>query len=159
MSLQMEYERAAQDLSQVSTLKWKIKSRTATQEEWTEWLSNLKGAYNTADLNRVGGAVQYIADMLTDCGYAVDVSPKTDWARADIPTPAQMETYRQNVIKVRAALSVFSTTPAVPGNMNKLTYQEANDIEKILVDVERLIDNMVASFIYSGEIYSGEDWT
>ena len=40
--------------------------------------------------------------------------------------------------------------------MEGLTHTEANDIEKILLDVDELITNMTAAYYYSGELYGGE---
>ena len=39
----------------------------------------VKGSYNADDLNRVGAAMQYIADRFAAHGYQVSISPKTDW--------------------------------------------------------------------------------
>lgn len=35
-------------------------------------------------------------------------------------------------------------------------YTVANNIEKILVDINQLLINMAADWFYSGEVYSGE---
>lgn len=129
---------------------------TGTPAELAEWMGGLRGAYNAVDLNRVGEAVAYIADRLTGCGCAVAVSPKTDWAMADIPTPAQLTAYLADVAAIRAVLAVLPTTPAVPGDMIKLTHQEANAIEQILVDVDTLISNMELAWYYCGDLYAGE---
>ena len=51
---------------------------------------------------------------------------------------------------------MMQTTPNVPPDMEKLTYQEANDIEQILTDIDRLITNMTFAWVYSGDLYSGE---
>lgn len=143
MSLSLITDRTSTDTSRRATLRAKIKDCTATSAEWSEWLSPLKGAYNAADLNRVGSAIAYIADLLTGYGYAVDVSPKTDWALGDIPTPTQMEAYLRDVSALRAVLAVWATTPAVPGSMDNATYITANNIEKILVDVDALLTNII----------------
>lgn len=129
---------------------------TGTSAELAEWMGGLRGAYNAVDLNRVGEAVSYIADRLTACGYAVSVSPKTDWATEDIPTPAQLTAYLSDVAAIRAVLAVLPTTPAVPGDMIGLTHREANAIEQILVDVDALISNMEQAWYYSGDLYAGE---
>lgn len=114
------------------------------------------GYYNASDLNRVGASVAYLAERLQSAGYSAAVLPKTDWTAADVPNVSQMTTYLDNISAIRGALSVLPTTPAVPPDMDKLTAQEANDIEKILQDVDWLITNMMAAYHYSGEIYSGE---
>ena len=40
---------------------------------------NEKGTYNASDLNRVGAAMNYVADRLRAAGYDPHISPKTDW--------------------------------------------------------------------------------
>lgn len=127
-----------------------------TDVEKAEWNAGLKGAYNATDLNRVGSAINYVAGRLNGCGLALAVSPKIDWMARDIPTPTQMTAYLADVGKIRAALAVYSTTPEVPADMEKLTYIEANNIEQILLDVDALITNMAAAYYYAGELYSGE---
>lgn len=127
-----------------------------TADEKTEWLNGLKGAYNASDLNRVGAAVAYVAGRLTGYGYVVSVSPRQDWQVADIPTQESMTAYLADVAALRAALTVAAGTPEVPEDMERLTWQEANNIEQILVDVDKLLTRMAAAWFYSGELYAGE---
>lgn len=148
-------DRTASDVRRWEELNAKAFS-DMTAEEQAEWLAGMKGAYNTADLNRVGKAVAYIAQRLQAAGNDIEVSPKTDWTRKDIPSPAQMVHYLEQIQKVRDVLAVYQTTPAVPADMEGLTHSEANDIEKILLDVDELITNMIAAYYYSGELYGGE---
>jgi hypothetical protein len=115
-----------------------------------------KGQYAYTDINRVETAVQTLATALNNAGYYVAVTVKTNWTAADKPSRTDMERYRTNISTIRATLAVFSSTPAVPDSMRYLGYQSANDIEQILLDVERLINNMQAAFCYSGENYAGE---
>lgn len=127
-----------------------------TADEKTEWLNGLKGAYNASDLNRVGAAVAYVAGRLTGYGYAVSVDPRQDWQVTDIPTQESMTAYLADVAALRAALTVAAGTPAVPEDMERLTWQEANNIEQILLDVDELLTRMAAAWFYSGELYAGE---
>lgn len=112
--------------------------------------------YNASDLNRVGAAVQYVAERFAAQGYAVAVSPKTDWLASDIPTASELETYRQNIAALRALLAVMPTTPEAPDSMAGLTYTEANDIEQVLLDLDTLLTNAALAWYQSGEIYAGE---
>lgn len=125
-----------------------------TLEDVTAWTS--KGTYNTADLNRVGAAVEYIAAQLTAYGYIVPVEVRTDWAEADVPTASQMEAYRQSIATLRAAIAVMASTPETPERMARLNYVRANNIEQILMDLERLITNMTRAWFFSGDLYAGE---
>lgn len=115
-----------------------------------------KGFYNASDLNRVGAAVEYIAGRFTALGYACPVTVKKDWLTSDTPTASQLETYRQNIVTLRALLAVMPTTPEAPDSMAGLTYTEANDIERILLDLDTLLTNAALAWYQSGEIYAGE---
>lgn len=127
-----------------------------TDAEKEEWSGDMKGAYNASDLNRVGAAIRYVADRIIEHGGLVSVDPKQDYAVSDIPTPAQLTAYLADVSTIRGALPVLPTTPEVPADMEGFTYDEANNIEQILLDVDLLITNMSLAWFYSGEIYSGE---
>lgn len=115
-----------------------------------------KGFYNASDLNRVGAAVQYVAERFAAQGYAVAVSPKTDWLASDIPTASELETYRQNIATLRAPIAVMKSTPETPETMRFLDYIKANDIERILLDLDTLLTNAALAWYQSGEIYAGE---
>ena len=116
-----------------------------------------KGAYNYTDLNRVENAVQTLANLLNANGYPVEIqSVKTNWAESTIPTLADFTRYLDNVRRIRAAFYTLPTTPQVPASMNELTYIKANAIEQILADIDVLLNNMIASYTYSGDIFGGE---
>lgn len=78
------------------------------------------------------------------------------WYESDIPAAAEMTRYLQNVSAIRAVLAALPTTPSVPADMEVLTAAEANAIEVILMDVETLINNMIADWLFCGDVYSGE---
>lgn len=105
---------------------------------------NVKGTYRSADLNRVGFAVQYLADYLGRHGTTVHVSPKRDWTEIDHPTPQTMTVYLADIATLRAALKLPEETPNAPDNMEKLSYWEANDIELILVVLDDMIGKMLS---------------
>ena len=119
-------------------------------------MNGLKGAYNASDLNRVGAAVAYVAGRLNGYGYAVTVTPKQDWTVSDIPTKESMTSYLADVAALRWAIAVMASTPPTPDSANNLTWQEANNIEQILLDVDELLTRMAAAWFYSGELYAGE---
>lgn len=145
-----------------------------TDAEKAEWSVNLKGAYNISDIIRVTAAMEYLTDLLRGYGYNVDYQPvaithadgttDTTWQETDELTYSQLERYRLNVAAVRAALAMLPTTPDTParivassvGATDGLTWSGANDIERILLDVEQLINNMAAAWYYSGDLYAGE---
>lgn len=115
-----------------------------------------KGFYNASDLNRVGAAVEYIASRFTAIGYACPVTVKKDWLTTDAPTASQMEAYRQNIVTLRGQIAVMQFTPEAPASMAGLNYVKANNIEQILLDLDALIDKLIKSWYFSGELYAGE---
>ena len=121
---------------------------TGTTEQLAEWFGGLKGAYNATDLNRVGAAVRYLADRLSLYGYVVSVNPKTDWTDSEIPTPEEMLAYINEVKKVRYVLEI-SNAPKLPEDGERLSYEEANAIEKVLVLIDITIDRVVKGFARS----------
>lgn len=113
----------------------------------------LKGAYNHTDLNRIEAYSEYVAEQLNLYNYSVNITTKTNWTDEDFPTRTEMKRIRDNVEKLKNAFISFTSVPA---SLEKMTYQKANDLEKVLYELDTLINNMIASFYYSGEVYSGE---
>ena len=112
--------------------------------------------YNVSDLNRVGEAVRYLAERFTGYGYAVTVNPKTDWTEDNVPTRKQLEPYRRNIAELRRQLTVMAATPETPETMRALNYVKANNIERILQDIDTIITNMEQAWFFSGDLYAGE---
>lgn len=116
----------------------------------------MKGAYNASDLNRVSAAMLYIKSRFEGYGYAVNINPKTTWSVEDIPTQAEMSKYLDDLRTLRGMVSVYTTTPTVPTTANKLSYIQANNIEKILEDIDELLTKLSMAWFYSGDVYCGE---
>ena len=117
---------------------------------------NGKGTYNASDLNRVAAAMNYVAGRLESAGYDPHISPKTDWKDDDWVDPAAQAVYLGYLAELRSQFAMMQTTPPVPNDMEKLTYQEANDIEKILEDIDYLLVQSMQSRFFSGDLFSGE---
>lgn len=107
---------------------------------------NEKGIYTAKDMNRVGQAVEELAEIFRQRGYIVPVDPKTDWPDTAGPTRPILQGYLANVSTMRNILAMPSSTPPVPASMRKFTWEEANDIEKILADIDWLLTLMAQSF-------------
>ena len=112
--------------------------------------------YNITDLNRVGQAMRYVAARLRACGFDVVVTPRTDWVWTDRATPAAAKRYLNNLRKIRKALVLFVNTPNVPSGKRPFTADEANDIEKILIDAEDMVQRTMQCWYCCGDLYAGE---
>lgn len=148
-------DRTAADVAEVKDLHERANAgdSAAAYQLKTE---SLKGAYNAQDLNRVGTACAYLYALITDLGYAVDgyTALRTDWAIVNVPTEAEMTTYLSTVAALKA---VFSAAQSVPASMNALTYDGANNIEKLFLEIDNIMKRLSAIYIRSGawNAYSG----
>lgn len=151
-------DRTAADVTRWQTLRDKGYTNM-TEAERAEWdAADMKGAYNVSDLNRVGEALNYLRDRLAAAHYLSgnEFTAKTNWVDNDIPTAVEFAAYLSYISVIREALAQFSTTPTTPGNSGSLNHQQANDIEQILTDVDKLITNMLMARYYCGELFAGE---
>jgi len=115
--------------------------------------TDLKGAYNYSDLNRIETWCAYLATQLNSYNYSVNITTKTNWNMSDFPTKSELARIKNNVISLRDA---FSAIASIPENMEKMTYQKANQIEKAIYDLNLSLYGMISSFWYSGEVNAGE---
>lgn len=146
--MNLVYDRTAQDVE------------TARTQRGTT-LTPLKGCYNITDMNRVETAVKTLAAALTAAGYPVEVTPvlteDREWQEGDIVRRAQWTTYLDNVQRLRDAYYTLAETGELPAPGDKLGYEGANNIEKILADIDLLIDCMKASYRRCGTFRAGNN--
>lgn len=126
-----------------------------TDEEVTEFLNGLKGAYNASDLNRVESAVSYVFNRFAEDGYNYPVPVvKNTWQISEFMDSEEAERYLQNIRDLRDRVTY--PMPEVPEDMENFTFDKANDLERILELLDECITLIEKSFFYSGEIYGGE---
>ncbi len=188
------YDRTQADVSRWLALAKRMDSEgwsSLTPEEQAEWINLPKGCYNYTDMNRVGSAVSYLAmlyrqmpgvieRLLRQNGVAddalfrvpftaedVDVHPWTNWRMYQHITESDAAQYLRNLTILRGLLPVPEGTPEVPSDMDGFTYQEANDIERLLfmleaeflrknAELRQWIQNTAAAWTYSAEPFCGE---
>jgi len=144
-ALGLVFDRTHGDVVYAASQVRKVKEHgigSLTPDEVTEWFKGLKGRYTKTDLNRVESAVQIIADNLFKYGYWAKVSTR-GWEYLDVPDDPEMARYCNNVWLIIQAYFVMLTSPALPDDMERLTFGGANDVERILFDVASLFNNML----------------
>ena len=188
------YDRTQEDANRWLYLSTKLDTEGWTGlslSEQSERLTDLKGGYNCTDLNRVGTAVEYLggrfrnlithliayrgeygvaSDLLFETPYITEdvvVAPKMDWQITDHVRASQAARFLADLSTIRSLIPLPKATPAVPPDMEDLTFAEANDIEKMLqiVDteitlltekLEKWIYDTSLSWMFSGEVFSQE---
>lgn len=127
-----------------------------TSEQQELWSSGaMKGAYNASDLNRVIGAVNYLAGVFQSYGYSPNVSQQTaNWTAGQVPTQEQMQLYLDNIQALMDALGQAQYSAALPSSMALLTYAKANNIEQILVEISSYLESMSLVFLRAGNAFA-----
>ena len=126
-------------------------------------LDTPKGNYNFSDLNRVEKWCEYLSDLLNKYLYNNIIYVKTDWKMPELmtaqnsPTVSQMERIRTNLIALRNAYFTFTTTPSTPDDLDFMTFQKANDVEKIIFDIDKVLEFMENNFIFCGVPNGGQN--
>lgn len=153
--LDLIYDRTAGDVAEALRLMQKAFAGTLTDEEKTVWLAGMKGAYDAIDMNRVAAAVSTLSGLLNAAGYKNEVSAQ-NFVEGEDSTDEKYSTYLSNVQTLRDAIAVRASTPEQPAADAKLDYIGANNIEKILADLDELLGWMKYSRKYCGTFAAGQ---
>ena len=152
MSLSMITDRTAADVNTAAALRLKIQSgQTLTENEQGIFE---RGACTITMLNRVENAQKYLAEVLNGHSYKVSITNKT-WQNNQIFEYADYIRLLDNESTLKNAFAVYKDTPKTPDYL--YGWQEANDIEKILIDIEALIGEMKKNFKKCGTFKCGGD--
>jgi hypothetical protein len=106
-----------------------------------------KGAYNYSDMNRVERAAAELSYL-----YGLCLDTKIDWDVWSVPQASDMVRYITNIKKIRSATIKPNNNVSAPETMDGLSYNDANNIEKILLAAHENTDTICRV----GELFSGE---
>lgn len=169
MMTNLIYDRTPEDVAEVRRLLAKLDPETGdglTAAEQAKWDAGLKGAYNFTDLNRVEQAVKTLTAALTSAGYPVEVTPvlkgskseDREWQEGDIVRRPQWAAYLDNVQRLRDAYYTLAETGELPAPGDKLKYTGANTVEKVLADIDLLLDGMKSIYRRAGTFTAGGNY-
>ena len=102
------------------------------------------------DLNRVEEAVKYLSNKLDEYNYFNKVETK-EWKIDEFRKKKECERIKENYKILKQSFFYKFDIP----DFEWETIEEANDIEKILFDINSFIIRMVFTFRYSNTFYSG----
>ncbi len=150
------YDRTAEDVNTVISLIQKGYNNF-TDEEKALWNTNLKGALNVSDLNRIENNMGIIANVVE-----VIITIKS-WSITDIPYEEDFQRIHDNLILIRDS-DIFADLPLTPvPELPYNDYDKINAIEKLL---KQMYDNLNRQFYcfctdrpnYNtlNQLYSGE---
>lgn len=90
------------------------------------------------DLNRIEQACQYVADKL-----GISIQTK-EWTMEDFRTDNEMIRLRNNIDLLRKSYYTKANTPQVPNAITFTSIYQANNIEKILYDIDSMYQNVLS---------------
>lgn len=117
---------------------------------------NPSGAVGLYDL--VGG--QFYGNTGTGsftAGAEVGKAEDREWQEGDVLYRPQWTTYLDNVQRLRDAYYTLAETGELPASGDKLNYTGANTIEKVLADIDLLLDGMKSSYRRCGTFRAGNN--
>lgn len=82
-----------------------------------------------------------------------------EWQEGDILYRPQWTTYLSNVQRLRDAYYTLADTGQLPATSDKLGYEDANTIEKVLADIDILLDGMKSIYRRAGTFTAGGNYT
>jgi len=156
-------DRSEEDIAVIEKLcKKPLEMWSQKENEWFNQ-ANSKGAYNYTDLNRVETAMQYLQHSFLTQGTTINYIPvkaglnNNKWERDELFTHGNSLRYLANIETVRQQLPEKEDIPETPSDMNDFLFDEANDIEKILVMADDFLYRLYKSSWYCGEVVCGEN--
>lgn len=148
----MIYDRTIADVSNADLLRKKIQLGQQLTEAETAAFE--RGACTINMLNRVEDKQAELSGILCDYGYMNSIITKPH-ANGDILSYADYIRILNNLSALKTAYYTYPVTPVAP--MYMYGYQEANSVEKILVDIESMISSMESKFRQCGTFQCGEE--
>lgn len=110
--------------------------------------------YNASDINRVGQAINCLAGEMSKMGYPVKGDMPIDWAMSDIYYDTDGEKLIQRLVDMKNQLnSVRMGT--IPASMDGMSYTDANNIERFLLVIDEILEQMKAAYYECGVEQAG----
>lgn len=116
---------------------------------------NLRYSWDYRALNRTEQAMEYVDSIFKELGYYKNMRFKTDWLNDEI-TREEANRYIENLKTLREFILMSSETPTAPTTMNGMTIERANDIEKIIFDINFVLEALQKNLIRSGVATCGQ---
>ncbi len=127
-------------------------------EEWKRednpTVYKLKGCLNVDDLNRIEDNIKYLSEKLNNYAYENEVDHK-NWVINETVTKVSVDRLLNNASKLVNAYHQLSGSPSVPSQI--LTFLQVNNLEKILFDIKKAVNDMESSFKICGSFVSGQN--
>ena len=114
-----------------------------------------RGTVGIETLNRIENKQTELKEKCNKLGYwNVNITNKT-WDYTDVFDTTEFDRLINNVAMLRSGFLVFLATPKTPDALYH--YQNFNDMEKILFDLDEMSKEITLLFKECGNFYCGEE--
>lgn len=114
-----------------------------------------KGTFNYTDLNRIETKQEELKNLFNDMGYWNTPITNKTWGENDIFNADEFQRILDNTNVLRQAFFVYKDTPNTP----PISYywDDINALEKILYDLDVMINDVKSHYRECGTFYCGEE--
>lgn len=150
----MIFDRTQNDVDTAILLRdTKVKKFEVLTESDINYLE--RGTITINTLNRIENKQDELKNLFNDIGYWNTPISTRQWAYADIFEGTQFDRILNNLEILIKAFFIYKDTPNVPDN-NYRKYQTINDVEKIIYDLDVMINDVKSHYRECGTFESGE---
>ena len=113
-----------------------------------------KGTFNYTDLNRIENKQEELKNLFNDMGYWNTPITNKTWGENDIFNADEFQRILDNTNVLRQAFFVYKDTPNTPPV--SYYFEDINALEKILFDIDVMINDVKANYRFCGDFECGE---
>lgn len=150
----MIFDRTQEDVDTAIILR-REKVQTFQRLTESEIATLEKGTLTINTLNRIESKQEELKNLFNDIGYWNTPISTRQWAYADIFEGTQFDRILNNLEILIKAFFIYKDTPNVPDN-NYRKYQTINDVEKIIYDLDVMINDVKSRYKRCGTFRCGE---
>lgn len=132
----------------------KVKTFQTLSEDEVNTLE--RGMLTINTLNRIEQKQAELKNLLNGLGYwNTPIENKPDWTYTDIFTESDFQRIIDNENTLKDAFFVYNNTPTVPDV--SFRYEDINALEKVLFDLDVMINDVKSNYRECGNYNCGED--
>lgn len=149
----MIYNRTSEDVSLSKMYREKLQKGETLSESQIATLE--RGTMTINTLNRIEEKQAELKGLLNNMGYWNTNITNKSWGYSDIFSKTEFQRIINNLNILRNAFFVFSDTPKTPPI--SFHYEDINSLEKILFDIDVMINDVKSRYRECGTFECGEE--
>ena len=148
----MIFDRTIQDVENAIRIRDEVKNGGSITDD--ERITLERGFLTLETLNRIEEKQTELKELLNDIGYWNTDFTNTEWVTSDVFGETDLQRIIDNEDVLKNAFFVYENTPQTPNA--SYHYENINALEKILYDLEEMINDVKTNFRYCNTFECGE---